>query len=317
MSTPNWVDLRRPRDLGGLLSDGFRTYFRNFGTFIAISAAVVVPVQLILSGVGLKQLWSHYDKTPTVAAFFLPVVVNALITTPLVTAMTIYALLDLGEGRRPRAREAILRGLEVFGALLPAVLLAAIGIVLGFIALIVPGIFLAIRWYFVPQAVVVDGRRVTGALERSWELVRGSGWRVLGILIVVSLAIGSATAALQRPFLAGANGANLAVIQLIGVMLTHMLAAPASAVIGVLLYFDLRTRKEMPPAPPPGWGYQQQWPQGQPPPPPPPGGTPWQAQPQQTWPAQHPNPDEPPGPAPESPAPPGAQPPPASPESRD
>ncbi len=300
MSTPNWVDLRRPRDLGALLADGFRTYFRNFGTFIAISAAVVIPVQLILSGVGLKQLWAHYDKTPSVAALLLPTVVNALITTPLVTAMTIYALLDLGEGRKPRAREAILRGLEVFGALLPVVVLAAIGIALGFIAFVIPGIFLAIRWYFVPQAVVVEGLRSTAALDRSWKLVRGDGWRVLGVLIIVSLAIGSATSALQRPFIAAADGANLAVIQLVGVIITQMLAVPAAAVIGVLLYFDVRTRKEMGAAPSSGWGYPQ-WPQGQQPPPP---TEPWQPQPQQNLPAQQPKPDEPPGPAPESPKPP-------------
>ncbi|MEA2398758.1 MAG: hypothetical protein QOK25_2314, partial [Thermoleophilaceae bacterium] len=90
MSTPNSVDLRRPRDLGALLSDGFGTYFRNFGKFLAIAAAVVVPIQLILSGVGLGQLFSHYDKTPSLAVLILPSVVSFLVTAPLVTAMTIY-----------------------------------------------------------------------------------------------------------------------------------------------------------------------------------------------------------------------------------
>ena len=301
-----WVDLRRPRDLGAILSDGFSTYFRNFGTFVAVAAAVVIPVQLILSGVGLKQLWAHYDKTPSAAAVFLPIVVNWLITTPLVTAMTIYALLDLGEGKKPRAREAILRGFEIFGALLVPVLLAAFGILGGFLLLIVPGIFLAVRWYFVPQAVVVEGERGATPLQRSWDLVRGSGWRVFGILVILSLAIGSATRALQTPFNLGASASKLAFVQLLGVMLTQTLAAPASAVIGALLYFDLRTRKEMGPAAPTGWGWQQQWPQQ-----PPPGAPPWQGQPQETWPAQHPQPDQPPPAAPESPAP---QPPPPPPE---
>ena len=316
MSAQHWVDLRRPRDVGALLSDGFGTYFRNFSTFLALAAVVVVPVQLILSGIGLKQLWAHYDKTPSAAATFLPIVVNWLITTPLVTAMTIYALLDLGEGRRPNAREAILRGLEIFTAVLVPVVLAALGIIAGLIALIVPGIYLAVRWYFVAQAVVVEERRGPAALQRSWELVSGSGWRVFGILIIASLAIGSATRALQTPFTAGASAANMAFIQLIGVMVTQILAAPAGAVIGALLYFDLRTRKELMAGgwggPGGQWGYQQQWPPppGQPPPPAQPGQSPpWPQQPRQPWPAQQPQPGQPPPPAPESPAPPGEQPP--------
>jgi len=310
VSAQNWIDLRRPRDLGALLSDGFQTYFRNFGTFLALAAVVVVPVQLILSGIGLKQLWAHYDNTPSVAALLLPLLVNWLVTTPLVTAMTIYALLDLGEGRKPSARRAISRGLEVFAPLFVVVLIAGIGIVAGFALLIVPGIFLAVRWYFVAAAVVVEDKRSADALTRSWALVQGSGWRVFGILIITALAIGAAIRGLSAPFNAGADAANLAFIQLIGVIVAQTLATPASAVIATLLYFDLRARRE---APAPQWGaggpgwpqqYGQQPPQGQPP---------WPQQPQQTWPAQHPQPDQPPGERPESPAPPAPPPQPAPP----
>ena len=65
-----------------------------------------------------------------------------------------------GGGReRPRAREALLRpGSTSFAPIFLAVLLAGIGIALGLVLLILPGIYLAVRWYFVPQAVVVDGR---------------------------------------------------------------------------------------------------------------------------------------------------------------
>ena len=254
MSEQYSIDLRRPRDLSALLGDGFGTYFRNFGTFVAIAAVVVVPVELILSGIGLRELWAHYDRHPSLAAQLLPAIVNWLITTPLVTAMTIYALLDLGEGRPPDARRAISRGLEVFAPLFAAVALAGIGIVAGLAVLIVPGIFLAVRWYFVAATVVVEGKRGGEALQRSWDLVRGSGWRVLGILIITALAIGAATGLLQAPFNAGARGANEAFIQLIGVMVTQTLATPASAVIATLLYFDLRARKEAAPAPRPAFG---------------------------------------------------------------
>jgi hypothetical protein len=203
----------------------------------------VVPVQLILSGVGLKQLWAHYDKTPSVAALFLPIVVNALITTPLVTAMTIYAVLDLGEGRRPRAREAILRGLEIFGALLPVVLLAAIGIVLGFIALIIPGVFLAIRWYFVPQAVVLEGTKGPAALTASARTVERSWWRTLGVVIVANLAAAIPGLLLVAPFTELASSSDRQVWALVGETAAEVISTPFIALVSTLLWFDLRTRR--------------------------------------------------------------------------
>jgi hypothetical protein len=289
VSTPNSVDLRRPRDLGALLSDGFGTYFRNFGKFLAIAAAVVVPIQLILSGVGLGQLFSHYDKTPSLAVLILPSVVSFLVTAPLVTAMTIYALLELGEGRPPSARRAIQSGLDVFAPLFLAVVLAGIGIAAGLALLLLPGVFLAVRWYFVPEAVVVEGLRGTAALQRSWDLVKGSGWRVFAIVLVTALAIGAATNVLQQIFVAIADSTGRSVYQLIGVIVTQTLATPATAVVGALLYFDLRARREAPAAPPGGYGAGA-W---EPPPP--------------AWPAQPPRPqdsgwDERSGP--EAPAPP-------------
>jgi hypothetical protein len=238
------VDLRRPRDVGELLTDGFGTYFRNFGTFVGIAAAVVAPVQLIVSGIGLRQLWVDFDPTPSVAQVLLPAGVNVLMVTPLVTAMTIYVLLDLGDGRAPSAGNAIQRGLDVFTPLLLAVVMAGVGIAAGFLALIVPGVFLAIRWYFVPQAVVVEGRRGSEALSRSWELVRGSSWRVFGIVVMVSLAIGAATAAIQLPLVEVARAADSALPDLIGLILAQTLAVPAGAVVAALLYFDLRSQRE-------------------------------------------------------------------------
>jgi hypothetical protein len=238
VNAPQWLDLRRPRDLGALLTDGFGTYFRHFGRFLAMSAVVVVPIQIILSGVGLGQLFHHYDKSPSLPELVLPTVANYLITGPLVTAMIIYALLDLGEGRVPSVRRAIQSGLDVFAPLFLAVVLAGLGIAAGFALFIVPGLFLLVRWYFVPETVVVEKLRGGAALQRSWDLVKGDNWRVFGILLQV--------------FLALADSSGRAVFQLIGTIVTQSLAAPATATIGALLYFDLRARREAPP-PEPQW----------------------------------------------------------------
>ena len=66
------IELERPRDAGALLRDAFSVYRRHFWTFLAIGAIVVVPSELIVSGVGLDQLSGRYDATPSFAEAAIP-----------------------------------------------------------------------------------------------------------------------------------------------------------------------------------------------------------------------------------------------------
>jgi hypothetical protein len=245
VSTLPRLELRRRRDLGELLAETLALYRRHLWKLLAISAAVVVPVQLIVSGFGLEQLTSDYDPSPSPAVALVPIGVAYLITTPLVTAMTVHLLHEVSGGRSPSARAAILAGLEAFTPLFPAVLLAAAGIVIGLFLLIVPGVYLAVRWYFVPQAVVIDGARRADALLRSGELVRGSWWRVLAIALLTGLLVGIPAELIQIPFDALADSADSAAPSLAGATIGQVLAAPAIALVSILLYYDLLARREV------------------------------------------------------------------------
>ncbi len=59
------LDLLRPRDTGGLFRDAWSAYVRNIGSFVALGAAVVVPVELAVTGIGLGQLHGGYPKAGT------------------------------------------------------------------------------------------------------------------------------------------------------------------------------------------------------------------------------------------------------------
>ena len=238
------LDLQRTRDIGGLITDGFGIYFRNFGTFVAIAAAVVVPVHLIVAGIGLGELTSGYDDSPGAAQQVIPVLAAAFVIAPLTTAMCIYAMLDLADGRQPKIGATIQRGLDVFAPLLIVMLLYAGAVVLGLIAFILPGVYLLIRLGFVIQATVVENLRGADALRRSWELVAGlRPWlRVFAVTLVVNLLVGGLSALISEPLRAVADSADSAVFQLIGTIIGGVLFAAPSALIATLLYFDMRAR---------------------------------------------------------------------------
>jgi hypothetical protein len=234
--------LERQRDVGALLRDSFSVYLRHFGTFVALGALVVVPSELIVNGLGLEMLTADYDETPGFGELAIPAAVEYLVVAPLITAICVHSLRSVAAGGSPGAREAIVNGFEAFAPIFFAVLLAALGIALGLL-LIVPGIYLFVRWYFVPQAVVIEGAREVGALRASGRLVEGAWWRTFGLVMLVTVIAAIAGFVLTQPFVLAADSTDRAVWALAGQMAAATVTQPFAAIYSTLVYFDLRERK--------------------------------------------------------------------------
>jgi hypothetical protein len=245
------LELLRPRDIGAIFGDSLSAYFRNPLPFLAIGAAVVVPVELVVSGIGLGQLSGGFDSSSTRGGVGVVAAETYLLIGPLISAMVIHALLAVADGRRPQIGPAILSGLEAFRAIFVAVVIAAAGVILGFFLFILPGIWLGVRWFFAPQAVVVDGRRGVAALERSAELVRGSWWRVAGVILFIIVVTTIAGAVIQAPFIALARSADSSAVWLAGNTVASAVTTPLEALMITLLYFDLLARRSLPAMVPP------------------------------------------------------------------
>ena len=130
--------------------------------------------------------------------------------------------------------------------------------VLGAIVAIILTIWFAIMFRMAAQVVVLEREGPVRALARSWRLVRGSFWRVLGITLLAGLIVVVTAGVLQIPFslfgaMAGggnsllpATGGNVAgiLISAVGGVVAGAVARPISAGVAVLLYVDLRMRRE-------------------------------------------------------------------------
>ena len=258
------LDLQRPRDLGRILDDAFSFYRARWQTLLALSAVVVVPVFLLVLGVGLGWLWEGYDAPPKgtvrladVADNLVGLAAQLLIVTPLVTAMTVYVVRRAGEGATTSTGEALREGFRVFGPLLAAVLLVGLGVTAGLFFLIIPGLYLAVRWSVVPQVVVIEGRTGGDALQRSMELTRNQGWFAFLVLVVANLIVAVLEQVLLIPLDAAAKSADSQALDLVGQLLGALLTLPLVAVAQTLLYYALVAAKggagavAPSPAPPP------------------------------------------------------------------
>jgi hypothetical protein len=237
------IQLERPRNITALFADSLGVYFRHALVFIALSAAVVVPVHLVVLGVGLEQFTATYDESPSAGEAAVPTVVGFLVIAPLITAICIHALRAVAHGGRPSAGQSFVAGFEAFTPLFFAILLAAAGIALGLLLLIIPGVYLFVRWFFVPQAVVLEGARGPGALTRSFEAVQGFWWRTFGLVILVNLAAALPGILIASPFAALASSTDRAVWSMVGTICAESVTMPFVALFSTLLYYDLRARR--------------------------------------------------------------------------
>jgi hypothetical protein len=160
----------------------------------------------------------------------------ALVLGTFYQGMVVELVGDVQDGRLDSSVGQLFR--SVTPIVLPLIglsILLAIGVGIGFVLIIVPGLFLLTIWSVAAPSLVIERRGVFAAFGRSRELVRGHGWQVFGVILVViglSIVVGIIAAIVAS----GLGTAGVAVVQWI----LDVLLAPFTALIGAVLYFSLR-----------------------------------------------------------------------------
>lgn len=237
------LDLERERDVRAIVSDAFRLFFGHFPVFFTATLVVVAPVVFLVDGLAGEQLADGLDARPPAGIALLSAALSGFVIPPLVTALHVRAVQGLAEGVEPEVGRVLREAVGLFPVVLVPILLYTLGVFLGLVLFVVPGIYLAVRWYFNAQAVVVDGARGSEALRVSWRVVEGSWLRVFGILLVLALAAGVVGYLIGAAI--GAIGllADEGVFAVLTETFGQTIAASISALGGTLLFFDLRFRK--------------------------------------------------------------------------
>jgi hypothetical protein len=122
-------------------------------------------------------------------------------------------------------------------------ILAALGIAIGLVLLIVPGLFLMTIWAVIIPVIVLENTSAGESFSRSRELVRGNGWGVFGVIVLVVLLLIGFEIVLKlvlSPFADWLQG-------FISSIVSGTLTAPFIAVVLTLLYFRLKAAKEATP----------------------------------------------------------------------
>jgi hypothetical protein len=231
--------------VGVLLARTFAFYRQYWRLVLAVTLPVAAFVDLCV-GAGLGELTAGTHKTISTADGYLYGVAAALVTVPLITAMLGRAVVvDLSGARRPRARDVAIEGLDLFAPVFAVVLIYTICSTAGLVLLIVPGIYLAVSWYFVVQAVVVDGERGLGAVRASVALVRGYWWHTAAVGVCFSLVAKVPALVAASGFASLSGSVNSDAVVVFGNVLIDTITLPFIAIGATLYYLELRERAGM------------------------------------------------------------------------
>jgi hypothetical protein len=248
---PDSPRLFRPRGVGEILMHAFDLYRQHWQNLIALVAIIVVPLsalQILVSDVLIGDTFRTSEVrngevvvTGNVGAALLGalvVSVASILMWTILTGAVTRAAAGTFLGRDMDIAESYRFGLARFWSIVLVGLLMGVSIALGFILFVIPGFFILTRLTATLPALVVEGRRGTDALGRSWNLVAGHGWPVFGTIIVAALLTGLVGGLLTTPF------QDNTFLRIVGQSISSIVTMPYTALVGILIYLDLRVRKE-------------------------------------------------------------------------
>jgi ABC-type multidrug transport system fused ATPase/permease subunit len=213
----------------------FQIYRDQFTLLIPAALLVFVPVAII-SGL------IYAGDAGILGALIVAAI--GTIATYWFQGMVVEAARDILDGRRDHTVGSLARSAAtVIGPLLIAGILAGIAIGLGLLLLIVPGLYLLTIWAVLAPVIVIERRDAMGAFGRSRELVRGNGWQVFGVIVVLFVLQFVVTAVIQ----ALANSIADSVVGFsLADLIVRLLVAPLSALAAAVIYFELKALRGEP-----------------------------------------------------------------------
>jgi hypothetical protein len=159
----------------GVIGEAWNLYKAHWRHLLSISFVVYLAVALI--GVLLVAVLTW------VGAILAALV--SLVALFWLQATLVKAVDDVRDGRADLSVSDTFEAARAhLAAVLVAGLIAGIGIAIGFVLLIVPGLVLLTFWCLIVPSIVIEGKSAGESFGRSFDLTRGHFWRVLGIVVL-------------------------------------------------------------------------------------------------------------------------------------
>jgi hypothetical protein len=220
--------------IGAVLDETWTLFTKFFLRFFAIALVVFLVVNLLY---GLVDAAVSSDNAGAAVALAILALVTVVIGMTWLQGAFVYAVQDARDGSFDSSMgEVFSRVSSSIAPLIGASLLAGLGIAVGILLLVVPGLVLLTLWAVIAPVIVLEKRRAVESFGRSRELVRGHGWTVFGIVVITGLLSALASSLLEAAFSFLPRFLEI----VIGGTVAQAVVAPFGTIAIAITYFRLR-----------------------------------------------------------------------------
>ncbi|WP_084420645.1 hypothetical protein [Henriciella litoralis] len=243
--------MRQTLDIGAVIQDTFSVIGRKFSD-LAILGLIFVAVPTIVIGMLAAQTIEPVVQSSGMIAFnfspglFVANILIGLLPYMLQAAVIHVTVKAMGPGRSD-VSGAISVALRYFLPVLIVSILLSIGISIGLLLLVIPGLILMTIWAVTVPALVVDDAGIFGSFGRSASLTEGNRWPIFGLFLLAWVAVivlGLILSALTFGALStGLTQSSLASFSIVGALIDGLMGAAfgiVGAVGSCVLYLHLR-----------------------------------------------------------------------------
>ena len=255
----------RPLNLGETLDASIKIVRSRWKTLATVMVVIALPIQLaniiiIKLTTDVYQIGTSFSSTAETATTYSDEGAYVAGQTAMIALSVLGYLLgivacyravaDTYLGRETSARASLSYAAERLGATLWLTIVLVLGLLAGFLALFLPGIWLYIAWAVVYPVMLVEGTGGVAALKRSFQLVQTRWWATAGRMAVSFILVGVATVVATLLFLAPTElfindtSFGALILEHAANLVVSLVTTPFVAAVTTLVYFDLRVRKE-------------------------------------------------------------------------
>jgi hypothetical protein len=253
----------RPLSVGEILDVAIKICIAHWRTLVQTVLIVVVPVQIISTlltadytvsslDIGTTNTQTAEETLDELNQYLGGLVLGTLLqvlAVLLASAACFRAIAQSYLGEDADWRSSLSYAVRRAPSLLWLTVLYGLGVLVGFIFVIAPGVWLYIAWAFATPILLTEGIKGRRALGRSYGLVKGRWWRTFGVIALGFILASIVGSLVQFLFFAGIffdsdNDALVLTLSAISGVVGLLITTPLQAALLAVVYFDLRVRKE-------------------------------------------------------------------------
>ncbi len=234
-------------DIGRVISRGFGAFSRNIPLFMGLAVVLsAIPTFLLTSAIGMLGLSGGAAALATGTVSPMAVILGAIaavlvtvLASSILQAAIIRGTISDLNGKASSFGDCISTALASIVPIIGIALVSGLGIGIGMLFLIVPGIILSLMWAVAVPVRIEEGTGIIESLSRSNALTSGSKGNIFLLYLVIGIIgaiVGFVAGLIAAPF--GSMIAGL-VTALVG-----SVSAAIGAAIVASIYVELRSVKE-------------------------------------------------------------------------